>query len=137
MCYHIERGTDHLNIDSLKALLKQTYWANNRTDETIKKSVENSVCFCAYEDESDSLIGFARVITDFSTTFYICDVIVDELHRGHGVAKSILQCIDEQEDIAPHLGLLVTTTAKGLYEKFGFCDQENSTTTYMGRPRKK
>lgn len=62
--------------------------------------------------------------------------MIDELHRGHGVAKSILQCIDEQSDIAPHLGLLVTTTAKGLYEKFGFCDQGNSTTTYMGRPRK-
>ena len=137
MSYHIERGTEHLNMDSLKALLKQTYWANNRSDETLRKSVENAVCFCAYEDESCNLIGFARVITDFATTFYIGDVIVDESHRGQGVAKSILQCIDAQEDIAPHLGLLVTSTAKGLYEKFGFCDQENSTTIYMGRPRKK
>ncbi len=45
---------DFLNNDS--------YWAKGRSLETIRKSVDNSLCFGVYMDSQQ--IGFARVVSD-------------------------------------------------------------------------
>ena len=58
---------------------------SRRPPETIKKSIENSIVFGAYEN--DKFVGMARVITVFATTFYIADVIVDGKYRGKGMGK--------------------------------------------------
>lgn len=53
-----------------------TYWANNRTIEQIEESLANSFCYGMFLDD-DRLVGFARVISDLATTYYLCDVIID------------------------------------------------------------
>lgn len=59
-----------INIDQLMPLMAQTYWAAERSREDVLTSVQNSVCFGAY-DESDTLVGFARVVTDFVSHWYL------------------------------------------------------------------
>lgn len=99
-------------------LLHKSYWAAERPPETIKKSIENSIVFGAYE--KDRVVGMARVITDFATTFYIADVIVDEKYRGKGIGKKLISTIVSDKRFSSLLGLLVTKDAHGLYEHFGF-----------------
>ena len=79
--------------------------------------------------EKDKFVGMARVITDFATTFYIADVIVDEKYRGRGIGKKLISTIVSDNRFSNLLGLLVTRDAHGLYEQFGFAkDSERAMT---------
>ncbi len=105
-------------VEKAIELLHTTYWAENRDSEVIRKSIDNSIVFGVYKD--DSLIGMARVITDFATTFYIADVIIDEKYRGNGLGKKLISTIMSDERFSSLFGILVTRDAHGLYEHFGF-----------------
>ena len=64
-------------VNQLMNLMKQTYWAPERSEEDVLTAMKNSVSFGAF-DEEDNLVGFARVVTDFVSIWYLCDVIVDD-----------------------------------------------------------
>ena len=59
------------NLDDLTKLLNTSYWAKDKKKETVKKTVENSLCYFAYDTDKNKLIGFARAITDYTTNYYI------------------------------------------------------------------
>ena len=105
-------------VEQAIELLHTTYWAEKRDPEVIRKSIENSIVFGVYNE--DNLIGMARVITDFATTFYLADVIIDEKYRGKGLGKKLISTIMSDERFSSLLGILVTRDAHGLYEHFGF-----------------
>ncbi len=111
---------DDLDFEAIKGLLKQTYWANNRSEETIRESIENSLCFGIYLADNKRQVAFARVITDYATTFYICDVIVDEAFRGNGIGKKLIHTITTDKRFLNLKGFLLTKDAHGLYEQYGF-----------------
>ena len=120
MNYRIINGADEMNILEVAALLKTTYWANKRSLETIEKSMRNSSCYGVYLDEGKKLVGFARVISDDATTYYLCDVIIDPAYRGRGLGKALVSHIVSLPEYAGLRGLLLTKDAHGLYEQFGF-----------------
>ena len=111
-------------------LIKQTYWASDRPLNTIAASIENSVCFGAFDLDNDELLGFARVVTDFHTCYYLCDVIVDECHRGNGIGKALVSAITSDKRFNALEGLLITRDAHGLYSQYGFVGKEG---IFMGR----
>lgn len=115
------------HCEEIRGLLSQSYWAKNRTIEVIKKSVEQSLCFAIFDVETDVMVAFARVITDYATMYYLCDVIVDEKYRGKGLGKMLVDRITNKEDKLKGLyGLLLTDDAQGLYSQFGFGEYKNS-----------
>ena len=118
--FRILKGIDKMNIDEVKQLIAQTYWAKDRTIDVIRKSMENSICFGVFLDNDVKQVGFARVITDYATTYYICDVIIDSQYRGYGFGKKLIESIVSDQDFCDLKGILVTKDAHGLYEKFGF-----------------
>lgn len=120
MNYRIINGADEINILEVAALLKTTYWANTRSLETIEKSMRNSSCYGVYLDEEKKLIGFARVISDDATTYYLCDVVIDPAYRGRGLGKALVSHIVSLPEYVGLRGLLLTKDAHGLYEQFGF-----------------
>ena len=120
MNYRIIDGADGMDSAEVAALLKTTYWANTRSLETIEKSMRNSSCYGVYLDEEKKLIGFARVISDDATTYYLCDVVIDPAYRGRGLGKALVSHIVSLPEYAGLRGLLLTKDAHGLYEKFGF-----------------
>ena len=107
-------------VEKAIELLHTSYWAENRDPEVIRKSIENSIVFGVYSADTNSLIGMARVITDFATTFYLADVIIDENYRGNGIGKKLISTIVSDKRFSSLLGILVTRDAHGLYEHFGF-----------------
>ncbi len=115
------------HCEEIKNLLAQSYWANNRSIETIKKSVEQSLCFAIFDVETDIMVAFARVVTDYATMYYLCDVIVDEKYRGKGLGKRLVDRIANKEEKLKGLhGHLLTADAQGLYSKFGFSEYNKS-----------
>lgn len=128
--YYISDSKEKIQIEEVIRLLRQTYWANSRSRKMIEKSIENSLCFGVYLEENDLQIGFARVITDYATTYYLCDVIIDENYRGNGIGKSLAAHIVNDSRLRPLGGFLATRDAHGLYEKFGFSADSGR---YMGK----
>ena len=122
MNYRIIDGADGINSEEVAALLKTTYWANTRSLKTIEKSMRNSSCYSIYLDEEKKLIGFARVVTDYATTWYLCDVIIDPDYRHAGLGKALVSHVVSR--FAGLRGILLTRDAHGLYEQYGFASGE-------------
>ncbi|HYF75256.1 MAG TPA: GNAT family N-acetyltransferase, partial [Candidatus Nitrosocosmicus sp.] len=99
--------------------------------EQIKKSIENSLCFGVYDAERQ--VGFARVVTDYSVMYWLCDVFVDEEYRGQGVGKLLVEYVVNHHDLKELNGILATRDAQGLYEKYGFIIPPPELVTYMGK----
>jgi N-acetylglutamate synthase-like GNAT family acetyltransferase len=111
-------------------LCNHSYWAKGIPYDTVKRSIENAVCFGVYDSEN-RLVGFARVITDKSTIAYIGDVYVLEEHRGKGLSKWLMECIIKHPELQGlRRWILLTKDAHGLYKQFGFTELED-TTIYM------
>lgn len=86
--YKLSNENGLLIIEDIHSLLKDTYWAAGISKETIKKSIEGSINFGVYLNNKQ--VGFARIITDQATFAWICDVIIDQSHRGKGLSKQLM-----------------------------------------------
>lgn len=120
MKYRIVEGKESIKVEDVVRLLKMTYWADSRPVEKIDKSMENSKCVGLYVDGVERLVGFARVISDYATTYYICDVIIDEDYQHKGLGKALVSYVVSMPDYKGLRGLLVTKDAHKLYEKYGY-----------------
>jgi len=120
MKYRIVEGKENIKVEDVVRLLKMTYWADSRPVEKIDKSMENSKCVGLYVDGVERLVGFARVISDYATTYYICDVIIDEDYQHKGLGKALVSYVVSMPDYKGLRGLLVTKDAHKLYEKYGY-----------------
>ena len=120
MKYSIIEGSDRMNTGEIARLLKTTYWADKRSMETIEKSIRHSSCYGIYMNDPDKLIGFARVISDYATSYYLCDVIIDQEYRPRGLGTALVSHIVNSPDYAGLRGFLIIRDAQDLYRKFGF-----------------
>lgn len=102
-------------------LPKNAYWAQDRDASAMRTAILNSLNYAVFETCSNRLAGFARVVTDYATVFYLCDVFVDENFREIGLGKELIECIVLHEEKLREInGILKTRDAKGLYERYGF-----------------
>jgi N-acetylglutamate synthase-like GNAT family acetyltransferase len=120
MKYRIVDDLSQMNLDDIIRLLKATYWADKRSDEQIEKSARNSSCYGIFIEGENKLAGFARVISDYATTYYLCDVVVDEEYRNKGLGTALVSYIESLPVYAGLRGILVTRDAHSLYRKFGY-----------------
>ena len=116
--FRIYDDLNRVNIVIVNKLLSTSYWAENRDIETIKKSIKHSVCYSVYKEERQ--IGFGRVISDYATFGYICDVIIANEFRGNGIGKWLMEVIVSDERWQGISLVLATADAHKLYESFGF-----------------
>ena len=114
---YISRNKVEIPVDQVVELLHNTDWAANRDASQIENTIENSMCYGVF-DANKNLIGFARIITDFVTTFYLMDVVIDEAYRGQGIGKMLMDEI--MKDVGHLYGILHTVSAQGFYERYGF-----------------
>src|SRR5260221_7794661 len=89
--YSIFTDTAKIDIDVVHGYLSQSYWAEGIPKETVKRSIDNSLCFGVYKQEKQ--IGFARVVSDFTTFAYLADVFILEKERGKGLSKWLIEII--------------------------------------------
>ena len=109
-----------MNLESIHKFISQSYWAEGIPIETLKKGIDNSLCFGVFNSEG-SQVGFARMITDLATYAYLADVYVLEEHQGKGLSKWLMQEIMSHPDLQGLRRMtLATLDAHGLYEKYGF-----------------
>jgi GNAT superfamily N-acetyltransferase len=115
-------STDFAKLDLAKIhhyLSTESYWAKGRPFEVVQKSFANSAVFGIYQ--SDELVGWARVVTDYTTFGWIADVFIVPEFRGLGLGKRLMEAIFAHKDLQGfRRWVLATQDAHSLYEKFGF-----------------
>jgi GNAT superfamily N-acetyltransferase len=96
-----------------------SYWAQGIPFETVKRSIDNSLCFGIYKDGQQ--VGFARWITDRATFGYLADVYVLPEFQGQGLMKKLISLMLFHRDLQGlRRYMLATKDAHELYSQFGF-----------------
>lgn len=117
--YTVSTDRARLDLDLVHRWLSEnSYWAQGRSRDMVERSIEHSLAFGAYL--GDEQVGFARAVTDYATFAWLCDVFVDEGHRGRGVGKLLVKTATEHPELCGlRLILLATRDAHALYETYG------------------
>lgn len=129
-------STEKSRLDLLvlhEYLSKTAYWALGRSHETVGKSIEHSLCFGIYAQDGKQ-VGFARVITDYATFAWLCDVFVLESHRGKGLGKWLVEAVVNHPDLQGIKRILLATRdAHELYRRYGGFEMLEAPERWMAR----
>ena len=120
--FYITDDKSLADIDFIHQSLKTTYWAEGRPREVVEKSIDNSVLLSLFHLEEQ--IGFTRIVSDYATFAWVCDVYVHPDYRGKGLGMWLSECTVNHPAMDVSLQILATRDAHGLYEKFGFMVRE-------------
>lgn len=102
---------DYLSIHS--------YWAQNIPFAIVENAAAHSLTFTLLHNSTQ--VGYARVVTDYSTFAYLCDVYILEEHRGKGLSKWMMAFIHAHPNLQGlRRWVLLTLDAHGLYKQFGW-----------------
>lgn len=100
-------------------LSNHSYWAQNIPFAIVENAADHSLTFILLHQGSQ--VGYARVITDYSTFAYLCDVYILEEHRGKGLSKWMMTFIHAHSHLQGlRRWVLFTLDAHGLYKQFGW-----------------
>lgn len=92
-------------------------WSSDQSLDRVRYSV--------YSQEQQA--AFARVVTDEATFAWICDVFVDEPHRGRGLGTWLVESIVEDLEVLDvRRFLLATRDAHEVYRRCGFVAMEGT-----------
>lgn len=133
--YTISTDNSRLNIDFTHDYLSNhSYWAQGRPRDVVEKAIANSLNFGVYDGETQ--VGFARVVTDYATFAWLCDVFIAEVYQGGGLGKWLVSTILTHPELEQlKYWILATRDAHGLYRKYGGFEQIRSPDRLMMRYR--
>ncbi len=119
--YLISDDPERLDVDAVHAYLStESYWAQGVSREVVERSLRHSLCLGIYTAERVQ-VGLVRVVTDYATFAWVCDVYVLEPHRRQGLSKVAISAVMEHPRLQTlRRFTLATRDAHGLYAQFGF-----------------
>lgn len=117
--YRVSTDKAQLDLSLIHDFLSQSsYWAQGRAFAVVEKSIEHSLCFGVYADQQQ--VGFARVVTDYATFAWLCDVFIVDSRRGQGLSKWLVECVTAHPDLQSVMRfVLATRDAHALYQRYG------------------
>jgi GNAT superfamily N-acetyltransferase len=119
--YEISTDPARLDIGAMHAYLTRSYWSPGIPFATVERAARHSLCFGLYERSSGNQVGLSRVVTDYATFAYLCDVYVLEEHRGRGLGKFMMSAVMAHPALTgARRTMLGTRDAHGLYAQYGF-----------------
>jgi GNAT superfamily N-acetyltransferase len=99
---------------------RESYWAAGRSRPVTERSIEHSLCLGLYPPDGGRQAGFARVVTDYATFCWLCDVFVDTAHRDNGVGTFLVQATLDHPHVAGLRTVLMAAPERSLYRRLGF-----------------
>ena len=122
--FTISTDPARLDVDAITDMLSRAYWAQGRTREMIAHYLQHSLAFGLYDGSRQ--VGLARVISDYTTFAWLCDVIIHEEYRGLGLGKWLMETVHSHPDLQGlKRWMLATNDAHGLYSQFGWVPLEH------------
>lgn len=125
--------TEQLSIDHQEQLLdlySQMWWSKHRTQQDLQDILfHSSFVIGILEVKSNHLIGFARVLTDYTTLAYILDVMVADAYRGNALGKLLMHYILDHNQLChvEKIELACRPEMIAFYQPFGFSETYSDT----------
>jgi GNAT superfamily N-acetyltransferase len=114
-------STDPRDLDetAVFGFLAEAKWWTELTKESLERALSNSLCFSL--KEGGRQIGLARVITDYVTYAYVCDVYLVKEQRGRGLGSWLIHSVLEHPELKQLKRVaLITHDAQSFYLNLGF-----------------
>ena len=112
--FSISTDPECLDPDVVFEFLADAKWWTELTRESLDRALCNSLCFSLMEDGRQ--IGVARVITDYVTYAYLCDVYIEKERRRRGLGSWLIRSILEHPDLKNLKRIaLITHDAQAFY----------------------
>ena len=123
--YTISTDPARLDVDLIVEFLQQrSYWARDRSRAKIERSIAHSLNFGLYRGSQQ--VGFARLVTDYTTFVYVCDVFIVESERGQGLGQWLMRTVQLHPELQDmRRWVLTTQDAHGMYAQTGFVPLKN------------
>lgn len=118
----IVNNLNEKQIDQLHELYQKMWWSIGRNKNDIFTLLKTCIPFAVIQNDTQNLIGFARVLTDEMRYAYIFDVMTYEEYRNQGIGKSLMKSILTHPQLA-HVKYFELTCAPDMvtyYAQFGF-----------------
>jgi len=119
--YLISTDRREIDLDVVHGFLTTSYWSPGIPRAVVWHAIEHSLPFGLYQGADQ--IGLARVVTDYATFAYLCDVFILPDSRGAGLGTWLMAVV---ADYPPLQGVrrwvLATRDAHGLYRHSGFTE---------------
>lgn len=117
--YQMSTDPAKLDVEAIHAFLTIAHWSPGIPLSMVKTALANSLCFGVYHRGKQ--VGLSRVVTDYATYAYLCDVYVLEGHRGKGLGHWMVECVMTHPELQNlRRFTLATRDAHGIYAAFGF-----------------
>jgi GNAT superfamily N-acetyltransferase len=117
--FTISTDPTRLDVNAIADMLSRAYWAQGRTSQMISRYLQHSLTFGLYYNSRQ--IGLARVVSDYTTFAWLCDVFIHEEYRGQGLGKWLLESVHSHPELqGVRRWMLATKDAHGLYSQFGW-----------------
>jgi len=125
--YELDDDITRIDFTRVHSWLTNTYWSPGIVLEKVTRAAEgSSLVIGVYqrndgENATDQQVGYMRVISDKATFAWICDVYVDEAHRGQKVATAMVSfALAHPEHQGLRRWVLATLDAHPVYAGVGF-----------------
>ncbi|MCC9607202.1 GNAT family N-acetyltransferase [Blastopirellula sp. JC732] len=117
----------------LTELFQNLWWTPGRQLEDVRIAVGHSSLVIALIDEAadDRLVGFCRLLTDFTYRAMLYDVVVDPAYRGKGLGQRLINAVIAHPRLASveTIALACAADMAPFYERFGFQTQDSELLT--------
>lgn len=120
--YLIKNEMTAEQLDQLHALTQKMWWSTDRTREDMLTMLKHCLPFAVIDNNTQQLVGFARVLTDEIRYAYIYDVMTEENLRGKGIGKMVMQAILSHPILlrVKYFELTCAPEMVKYYQQFGF-----------------
>ncbi|WP_137930609.1 GNAT family N-acetyltransferase [Mesorhizobium comanense] len=132
--YRLISALEPSHLVELQRLYEQEWWTKGRTPAQTAQVVEGSSLNLGITGGEGELVGYARVLTDYTIKALIFDVIVRKDHRGHQLGAYLMEAIVRHPSLSnvAHFELYCLPEMEPFYERWGF-SSELGTLRFMRR----
>jgi GNAT superfamily N-acetyltransferase len=118
--YWASDDRDLIDVERVHAWIsRESYWAEGRPRDVMVGAIRNSLVIGLYTDEGTQ-VGFARVVTDYATFAWICDVFIDSAAREQRLGTFLVETTVSHPDLRGIRQVLMGDPGRSLYARFGF-----------------
>ena len=122
MSHRIVDTLTETQATELCQLFQNEFWSQGRTLAEVKNMLANSDILIAVLDSNDKLLGFARVLTDFTFKAILFDLVVAPATRKHGIGQLIMDTLINHPALSrvKHIDLQCLPQMFPFYQRWNF-----------------
>ncbi|MFG1812436.1 GNAT family N-acetyltransferase [Kribbella sp. NPDC049174] len=122
----IGSAVEDKRLPDLLELFRSAWWTADRGADEVAQMLQQSDIITVLTDRpTNRLVGFARVLTDYTYVALVLDVVVSEAHRGSGLGARLLDAVVHHPALATvrSLELVCQPELVPFYRQWGFTDE--------------